>query len=258
MHNAISGKIYASTDYRRFGFIEGNRDIADKRVEGIMESIEKVGWIMNPIVVNERLQIIDGQGRFTALKRLGLPVYYVIHEGAGVKEVIALNVRQKNWTVADYCISYAKQGLKPYIWLVDVAETIGMSMDATANIITRHLTDSVQSKVLTLGTFTCEKEMCDAVKNRREYLHLCKEVMQKFKGYKTRLFLPCLDYCYAYRDTDKSRMWNIIETKFDLIPPLNTGYAILESVSELYNKGLKQNKRIYFDAVYKMEERNNG
>lgn len=256
MHNHEFGKIYQSTEYRRFKFLDGNRSIAESRVQTILESIQSVGYITNPIIVNEKMEIIDGQGRFTALKKLGLPVYYVVHEGAGIKEVISLNVRQKNWTTTDYCLSYARQGIEPYIWLVNVADRLNVSMDIAANIIKRKVSDSTNTKELVNGAFKCNKDVCDAILNRREFLHLCKAKLNAFsgKGLKARLLMPALDYCYAHEGTDKNRMWNIVEEKFDLIPPLNTGSTMLEALSEIYNKGLTKDKRMLFDALYKIEQ----
>ena len=38
-----------------------------------MKNITDYGHIFNPIVVNESYQIIDGQGRFEALRAMDLP-----------------------------------------------------------------------------------------------------------------------------------------------------------------------------------------
>ena len=72
------GTVYSTTDYDSFAKLEGNRDVLQSRKNIIKESIEERGWIRNPVVVNEKMQIIDGQGRFEALKELGMPIEYVI------------------------------------------------------------------------------------------------------------------------------------------------------------------------------------
>ena len=60
--------------------------------------------------MNEKLQIIDGQHRFTALKELGFPIEFIIDEGIGVKECRAINEDRRNWSTMDYVISYSKSG----------------------------------------------------------------------------------------------------------------------------------------------------
>lgn len=106
----IVGYIYRTPDYDVFRKMEGNRDVADVRKKVIKESIQAVGWVTNPIVVNEKMEIADGQGRFEALKELGLPIEYAVAEGATIDHCIALNLKQRNWTLVDYIKSYAEQG----------------------------------------------------------------------------------------------------------------------------------------------------
>ena len=55
-----------------------------------------MGFIKNPIVVNEKMEIIDGQGRFEVCKEKGLPIYYNIvniHE-YGYDQLDNRNLRQ--------------------------------------------------------------------------------------------------------------------------------------------------------------------
>lgn len=54
------GIVYEESDYSVFKPLLGNRIVDDFRKSKIKSSINKVGWIKNPIVVNEKLQVIDG------------------------------------------------------------------------------------------------------------------------------------------------------------------------------------------------------
>lgn len=89
------GAIYSSEDYSVFRKLNGNRSVLEQRKNMIMASITERGWIRNPVVVNEKMEIIDGQGRFEALKELGLPIEYVVAKGASISDCIALNIKQK-------------------------------------------------------------------------------------------------------------------------------------------------------------------
>ena len=75
-----------TTDYSLFKRLEGNRNVLEIRVKRITASIKKVGWIQNPVIVNEKMEVIEGQGRLEALKRLGMPVDYIIVPGIGLDE----------------------------------------------------------------------------------------------------------------------------------------------------------------------------
>lgn len=115
-------KVYVTEDYNGFKKLLGNREVTEERVAAIMTSMEDVGYMMSPILVNERLETIDGQGRLEALQRLGWPVYYIIQKGAGIDECIAMNIKMKNWKVGDFVNSYATRGYEDYIKLVELHE----------------------------------------------------------------------------------------------------------------------------------------
>lgn len=97
--------VYQSDDYSKFKLIDGNRPI--DHAKKIIESIKEIGMLWQPILVNERFEIIDGQGRFLAMKTLKLPIIYIRQDGLTIKEVRYLNKNATNWKVGDYIHSYA-------------------------------------------------------------------------------------------------------------------------------------------------------
>lgn len=101
-------KVYTTKKYDLFVFNAENREVSPKRVEAIKQSIESVGYIRNPIIVNEKFEIMDGKGRFTVLKNAGMPIEFIVEPGIGADEFRALNMRQTNWTVKDFIHSYSK------------------------------------------------------------------------------------------------------------------------------------------------------
>ena len=106
--------VYATTNYKQFKSIKGNRDVLPSRVARIAESIDRIGVRMVPIVVNEKMEVIDGQGRLEAIRESGKPVYYVIDKNAGVDECRWLNIGCKNWSLYDFVKSYAELGNEDY------------------------------------------------------------------------------------------------------------------------------------------------
>ena len=104
----VIGQIYETMNYDQFEIINGNRKIDHSTRIG--KSIDKNGALLSPIIVNEKMQIIDGQNRFTALKERKLPISYIICQGYGIEQVRALNEYTKNWALLDYIRSYADEG----------------------------------------------------------------------------------------------------------------------------------------------------
>lgn len=106
--------VYITTNYEQFKLMDNNRDINLLHVRRLVESFQEQHLVC-PVIVNERMEIIDGQHRLEASKETGMPVYYIMVPGYGIREVQRLNANQKNWTKQDFLDRYCKQGLKPYI-----------------------------------------------------------------------------------------------------------------------------------------------
>ena len=107
-------EIFQTYNYDKFKLLEDNRNINLVHVKRLIESFNEK-FLLCPIIVNEKFEIIDGQHRYTASKESGTPIYYYIAYGYGIKEVQKLNTNQKNWNKLDYLQMYAAEGLKPYV-----------------------------------------------------------------------------------------------------------------------------------------------
>lgn len=106
--------VYTTRDYSIFKMLDGNRKVDERHVQEIVRSIKKNGLMPTTIYVNQKMEIIDGQHRFSALKRLGLPITYRIIDGLDLKSCIALNVAGRNWATKDFVKSNATIGNAEY------------------------------------------------------------------------------------------------------------------------------------------------
>lgn len=103
-----------TSDYSKFKFLQGNRDITRDRIEQLKDSIIKIGYIESSLILcNEKFEIIDGQARFMALKELKMEIRYYIKEGIGIEECRTMNIHQKNWTISDFVDSYCNLDTDP-------------------------------------------------------------------------------------------------------------------------------------------------
>ena len=83
--------VKTTRDYEVFKKLKGNRDVTESQVEKVIKSIKTIGLLPNPVIVNENMEVVDGQARVEACKRLGLAVPYMVANGAGIDTAIALN-----------------------------------------------------------------------------------------------------------------------------------------------------------------------
>ena len=108
------GVIYKTKDYSLFTGLPNNRPISERNVNKILANMRKFGILTNPIIVNENFEIVDGQHRFEAIKRLKGEVFFFVVEGYGDNEIQALNTVSKKWNLSDYTAFYASKGVKSF------------------------------------------------------------------------------------------------------------------------------------------------
>ena len=107
-------KILKSKMYNSFDFIHYNRDIVRATVKKLKIEFKKENNFMYfPIIVDENLNIIDGQHRFIACKELKEPIYYVVKRGSsGANSIRSVNKAGKKHTLIDIFNMDLKMGNK--------------------------------------------------------------------------------------------------------------------------------------------------
>ncbi len=108
--------VQTTNDWARFKIMHGNRQLHEGNVQAIMNQISAHGQ-RQPIVINERNEVIDGQHRLAACKRLNTPVKFIVDVGATIDHVISTNIVGKKWTLLDYINRYVSEGSKDYLQL---------------------------------------------------------------------------------------------------------------------------------------------
>jgi hypothetical protein len=116
-NNKEVNKVYQTSNLSIFKQIDGNRVPNLQHIKRLVDSIRVNGMKCNPILVNERMEVIDGQHRLIAAQEAESFVYYIIVKGYTLSEVHTLNLNQKNWGKKDFMDGYANMGIESYIKL---------------------------------------------------------------------------------------------------------------------------------------------
>lgn len=246
-------KVYTTKDYSIFRRLVGNRDIPESRISKIVESIQTIGWVRNPIIVNEKMEVIDGQGRLTALQRLGMPVEYVIAEGAGNKECIYMNMNMVNWKLPDFIKSYAEQGNTNYQRLLALMEKyVGGNLDIISTAVYR-LSKS-KHRDIKQGTLQLTEEQYEAAIPRLEYIKPILERLdiKKLPGSMVTL-MQTLIYYFDYEEVDKERLAYSVEKYIYNATPWVVNTDCEREVENAYNYGLGLDKKIFIAHLVKEE-----
>ena len=245
--------VYVTKDYSIFKRLVGNRDIPESRISKIVESIQTIGWVHNPIIVNEKMEVIDGQGRLTALQRLKMPVEYIIAEGAGNKECIYMNMNMVNWKLPDFIKSYAEQGNENYQRLLSLMERYANgNLDIISTAVYR--VSKSKHREIKQGILQLTEDQYRAAVPRLEYIKPLLDTLdsKKLPGSIVTL-MQTLIYYYDYPEVDKERLAYSVEKYIYNATPWVLNTDCEREVENAYNYGLSLEKKIFIAHLVKEE-----
>ncbi len=110
--------IHKTKNYDLFKSIMSNREVDKVHVKRLAKSIKKKNLLyIRPLIVNDHMELIDGQHRLAAAASIDADVYYLKSHGLSKDDIAILNTAQKNWTRMDFINFFAIEGRKEYVEL---------------------------------------------------------------------------------------------------------------------------------------------
>jgi hypothetical protein len=106
--------VFETNDYSVFKTLGGNRELNTLHVARLKKSFTE-RYLFSPILVNSKMEVIDGQHRLQAATELTLPVRFIKLNGYGLREVQIFNTNMKNWKREDYLNGYCDLKYPEYI-----------------------------------------------------------------------------------------------------------------------------------------------
>lgn len=228
-------EVKSTKKYDMFKELKGNREVSPSRVKKIIESIKNVGYITSPIIVNENMEIIDGQGRLKALQFLQMPVEYIVHKGAGINECLSMNIHQTNWTLKDYIKSYADRGLQSYVYLQDLIDTYKNL--ALITIVMACQGGTKYSKKIYRGDLDLTERDYEKVKEKLDYITEVSSYFAFKNGAKSYLEFSLL-ICQTLDCIDLDRLKERLKEDCSIMRRWNSVPTCLQSIEDVYNLNL--------------------
>lgn len=228
-------------DYNIFKLIKGNRVPKEKDITSLTEQIKKSG-VVDPICVNEKMQIIDGQHRVQACKRLDLPVPYYVVEGANMDTVHAVNSHRKNWTNTTYAESYCALGKEDYVIYTQFRQKHKMTHEAAMLLLT--------------GSFTGMKEDTKFAKGEMKVVNLKKatdiaekieKLSQFYKGYQRRSFIFAFFHLYRTEGFDYNRLFHKMAYLSRKMVDCPNTKMYVDLLQEIYNYKVDKKNKVSFN-----------
>lgn len=125
-----------TTDYSRFRNILGNRDITPAHVEKLALAIERKNLLQYfPVLVNEKMEVIDGQHRLVAAAKLNYPIHYEVVKGLELEDVMTINTHSKGWSTMDFIDTYITLRREDYQILKSFMQQYGIAPSLAASLL---------------------------------------------------------------------------------------------------------------------------
>lgn len=240
------GKIYETKDYKKFSFFKSNRIINRNNLVNLDKSVKENGWKVDPITVNEKYQIAEGQHRYTYAKENNLPIYYILIPGLTEEDCQRINSNRKNWVATDFIRHYTVLGNISYWRLMYLNEhypNITLTSIVYA-LVNSHSEGGFINKIIN-GKFECTNDDYEKATEILDYINSLMENIKKVKGKKVSL-INALIWIYKNNLVDLDRLATQIETFSNEMSGITDMESALANIEKYYNYNLKKKNNIVY------------
>ena len=238
--------IYTSKDYEAFSFITGNRNINKSHLEKLRKSMTEM-FIPIPIVVNEQLQIIDGQHRYMICKEEGWPLSFMQVKGLTLVHVQKINELMKVWTAEAFMHCYCDLALETkdgsyddYVEYREFKRQYGFGHNETQAILTnQRMFSGNLSERFRNGTFKIKN-----LSLARDTAEKISSVGKYYQGYKRRGFVIAMLHCFATPEYDHDRFLSKLSYQTYKLSDQSNYKQYLQIAQDIYNYHAREGDRL--------------
>lgn len=227
-------EIDVTSEYGVFERMPGNRAVDEVHVIKLMEAMRSKDLFV-PIIVNTNFEIIDGQHRLEARKRLGLAVPYVVAGNYGLADVQILNARQKKWSIDDFVKSYIELGKKDY----EIYQWFRKQYNLPHGVVVALLS---KTPLMSSGTHRQPKETFNTGNFKVVDLMWAKGVAEDllkiqphFDHWNNRGFVAALMFCLSKKAFDFKKFLSKLENNPVQLKPCANTDLYIQHIETLYN-----------------------
>lgn len=239
LKRVVDNTVRTTKDYQIFKRITGNRIINATHVNRLKESMQKHD-LMIPIIVNENMEVIDGQHRLQARTELGIIVYYVVISGLSIEDTQKANANNKNWTGEDFLNYYCERNYYAYKEFKKFKEKFKFSMQVSMGLLAGQTMGNAEFNEgqLMLRPDTIEKA---------ERTAFCLYSIEPYyKGFKRRSFVFAMAKLLNNEQFDFDEFMNKLSYQSSKMVDCVNIEQYIRIIEDIYNYKRKQEDKIRF------------
>ena len=232
-----------TSDYSIFNTIEGNRNISREHVSRLANAIENKNLLQYfPVLVNENMEVIDGQHRLMAAAKLGYDVHYEVVPGLTIEHVVSINTNLRKWTLMDFIESYIELGKNDYVILKGFIERYKMGASLSAGLLMgfqalrggSHIAQTIKDGKFSIGSFDQAEKIAEQLQKLASHA--------EFPVNQDREFVLALVKLNKNPQFDFDRLLAKLKMSGDKLQKRHSAKYYLIHVEELYNWSNSKNK----------------
>ena len=182
------------------------------------------------------MEIIDGQGRYTACKELNLPVYYVQQNGIGIEEVRKMNSVSSNLTTGDYIHSYTEgEDISDgYIFLENLHKQFPDFGFAFLASVSNSKGEQQSLKNIKSGKFRCTQAEYESAIKKLSWITKFVKYVSEIGGNSDYMY-RALAFCYENDQIDNSYLLEKFKQNYKGITEIASIKGAIENIQKCYN-----------------------
>ena len=220
--------MYSTKDYDQFILVATNRPVDKNHVLKLKNSITKKNLLhLNPIIVNEQFNVIDGQHRLQAARELELDIYFIKSQDIGQEDIATLNTNKKMWQIGDYVRYHAKNGKKAYHALQLFMKNFHFLPPSNAILIA---CGDINPRDVRDGNL---KDL--NLDEAEAFMGRLSDIRNHFADAYSRKFVMAVRVCEKVAGYEHKKMVEKIAANPRALKPCTTGKEYIKMLEEIYN-----------------------
>lgn len=128
--------IQETKDYDVFQHYDCNRSLHEGNLKKIQKSIMQNNLLKSrPILIDNQFRVLDGKHRLEVARRMGIPIWYQLHETGQENDIILLNNAVKSWSIPDYLNFFSKNNYENYVELNKFIEKYKLDVNIALHLL---------------------------------------------------------------------------------------------------------------------------
>lgn len=222
-------EIEETNEYDVFERLPGNRPVDEQHVLKLMKAMKKKD-LYTPIQINQAFEVVDGQHRLEARKRLGLMVPFFVTPDYGLEEVQELNAKQKKWTNDDFVKSFIELGKKDYLTYQWFRKTYNLPHAQSVEI----LTDAKDTHSMRMAFQSGEFRVYDLAR-AKQIGKMLTDIQPYFDAWNHSRFVQAMLIMFRKKAFDYKRFMGKLKSFPAILKPQVSLDAYLQHIEEVYN-----------------------